>query len=569
MARKSRKQTTSQSPTVVGAVKSETINTAIYARLSIENSGKDDDGDSIENQISFCKEYVSEHPYLNLVGVYEDNGKKGTNFDRPQFQKMMDEVKAGRIKCLVVKDLSRFSRDYIEAGAYLEKIFPFMGIRFISITDGYDSAVSGDAEKALMVPLKNMINTAYAKDISRKIITSFRSRQAKGEILPAFAPYGYVKSKTQAYRYEIDEETAPYVRMIFEWKAEGFSHREISEKLMAMGAVTPAMRKVQLGIWKAEKYKHTTWYGRTIIDILQNRTYTGCIVYGRMPKSLYEGIKMHRASPEEWRIIPDAHEPIVSQELFDKVQDMFAARKATYSKKCEVSKERRDSQENLFKGIIYCGDCGKRMRFVKSTSHKTRTTFVCGGYLDSTYQNCSRHAIWDEAVREAVAAVISEQVQIEADMEAVIKRLKGGVGERRLSDQYQGKVNNISLQLSKITEKKARLYENLVEGLLEEEDYQFAKKQYENEYQRLQIALDEARQAKDSFDKVMALNTDWMQAVKGLGNMDELSADVIKAMVARVSIFEGKRVQIDLKYQDKAAEVAAIVDALREADEHE
>lgn len=569
MARKSRKQTTIQSPAVVGAVNSEAINTAIYARLSIENSGKDDDGDSIENQISFCKEYVSEHPYLNLVGVYEDNGKKGTNFDRPQFKKMMDEVKAGRIKFLVVKDLSRFSRDYIEAGAYLEKIFPFMGIRFISITDGYDSTVSGDAEKALMVPLKNMINTAYAKDISRKIITSFRTRQAKGEILPAFAPYGYVKSKTQAYRYEIDEETAPYVRMIFEWKAEGFSHREISEKLMAMGAVTPAMRKVQLGIWKAEKYKHTTWYGRTIIDILQNRTYTGCIVYGRMPKSLYEGIKMHRASPEEWRIIPDAHEPIVSQELFDKVQDMFAARKDTYSKKCEVSKERRESQENLFKGIIYCGDCGKRMRFVKSTSHKTRTTFVCGGYLDSTYQNCTRHAIWDEAVREAVAAVISEQVQIEADMEAVIKRLKGGVGERRLSDQYQGKVNNISLQLSKITEKKARLYENLVEGLLEEEDYQFAKKQYENEYQRLQIALDEARQAKDSFDKVIALDTDWIQAVKGLGDMDELSADVVKAMVDRVSIFEGKRVQIDLRYQDKAAEVAAIVDALKEADEHE
>lgn len=158
---------------------------------------------------------------------------------------------------------------------------------------------------------------------------------------------------------------------------------------------------------------------------------------------------------------------------------------------------------------------------------------------------------------------------IEADMEAVINRLKGGEGERRLSDQYQGKVNNLSLQLSKITEKKARLYENLVEGFIEEEEYQFAKKQYENEYQRLQEALDEARQTKDSFDKVMALDTDWMQAVKGLGDMDELSVDVVKSMVERVSIFEDKRIQIDLKYQDRAAEVAAIVDALKEADEHE
>lgn len=154
-------------------------------------------------------------------------------------------------------------------------------------------------------------------------------------------------------------------------------------------------------------------------------------------------------------------------------------------------------------------------------------------------------------------------------MEAVIKRLKGGAGERWLSDQYQGKVNNLSLQLSKINEKKARLYENMAEGILEEEEYQFAKKQYESEYQRLQAALDEARKIKDSFDKVMSLDTDWMQAVKGLGNMDELSADVVEAMVARVSIFEGKRVQIDLEYHDKAAEVAAIVDALKEADEHE
>lgn len=154
-------------------------------------------------------------------------------------------------------------------------------------------------------------------------------------------------------------------------------------------------------------------------------------------------------------------------------------------------------------------------------------------------------------------------------MEAVIKRLKGGAGERWLSDQYQGKVNNLSLQLSKINEKKARLYENMAEGILEEEEYQFAKKQYESEYQRLQAALDEARKIKDSFDKLMSLDTDWMQAVKGLGNMDELSADVVEAMVARVSIFEGKRVQIDLEYHDKAAEVAAIVDALKEADEHE
>ena len=190
MARKSRKHLQTETSVSAEAPNEDKVATAIYARLSVENSGKDDEGDSIENQISFCRAYIDEHPYLRLVQVYEDNGRKGTNFNRPAFQKMMDDIKIGAVKCIVVKDLSRFGRDYIETGAYLEKIFPFMGVRFISITDGYDSAISGDAEKALMVPLKNMINAAYAKDISRKIITSFRARQEKGEILPAFAPYG-------------------------------------------------------------------------------------------------------------------------------------------------------------------------------------------------------------------------------------------------------------------------------------------------------------------------------------------------------------------------------------------
>ena len=177
-----------------------------------------------------------------------DDGISGTTFDRPGFQKMEEMIENGEIGTVIVKDLSRFGRNYLEAGEYLEKIFPFMGVRFISITDGYDSLLSSDAEGALMIPLKNMMNDVYAKDISRKIITSFRARQEKGEYLPAFPPYGYVKSKTRAYRYEVDEKVAPYVRMIFEWKAAGVSHNEICRRLNDMGAVTPAKRKVELGI---------------------------------------------------------------------------------------------------------------------------------------------------------------------------------------------------------------------------------------------------------------------------------------------------------------------------------
>ena len=530
--------------------------TGIYVRLSVENSGKDDDGDSIENQTSICKEYVEEHPDLKLYDIYEDNGKKGTNFDRPEFNRLMDDVRAGKVKCVLVKDLSRFGRDYIEAGEYLEKIFPFLGVRFISITDGYDSLTAGDAEGALMIPLKNMINDVYAKDISRKIITSFRARQEKGEYLPAFPPYGYVKSKTKAYRYEVDEDVAPYVRMIFEWKAAGVSHSEICKRLNDMGAVTPARRKVELGIWHAEKYKHTIWHGRTIIDIMKNATYTGTLVYGRMPKSLYQGIKCHRAKPDEWRCIPDAHEAIVSQELFDKVQKIFDERSARMQKKWAESKQVRDKIVNLFVKRIYCGDCGKRMRFVKGNNalrdkNFYYTNYVCGGYLDSGYRNCTRHSIRYQDVVDAVFAAMQVQMEYALNQEKMMQKLRGTAKERNLIDQYVAKVNYLTQELKKLNSRREGLFESFAEGILDEADYQYAKKSYDEEYASLEKQLSEAKSRKKELDGVLTANNEWLQAMHKVEDATELDQDLVNALVKKVLIYEDNRVEVEFKFRDQ------------------
>lgn len=554
MARKSRKNTGAviEAPVQI----SNYFSTAIYVRLSIENSGKDDDGDSIANQISFCKAYLAEHTDLKLYDIYEDNGEKGTNFDRPAFKRMMDDIRGGKVKCVLVKDLSRFGRDYIEAGEYLEKIFPFMGIRFISITDGYDSLTCDDAEGALMIPLKNMINDVYAKDISRKIITSFRARQEKGEFLPAFAPYGYVKSKEVAYRYEVDQETAPYVRMIFEWKAEGVSHNEICKRLNNMGAVTPARRKVDLGIWRAEKYKHTVWHGRTIIDIMKNPTYTGCIVYGRIPKSLYEGIKMHRAPEEEWRYVPDAHEPIISQELFDKVQKMFADRAEKFKAKMDENAPLRELVTNHFKGKIYCGDCGKRMRFVKPTDKRypvdqDHAVYVCGGYLDSGYSRCSRHSIRYPVVADAVLAAINMQLELALKQEQLIRQMRGSVREKSLIDKYVGKINYLSQELKKINNKRESLFENFAEGILDEAEYQFAKKKYDDEAAEIERKITLEKAKKVQLDDIMSLSNEWLEAIHKAENITEIDAGLVKHLVSSVKIFEDNRVEVELNFGDQ------------------
>ena len=551
MARKSRKNVNQKVDSTI--VTASYTMTGIYVRLSIENSGKDDDGDSIENQTSICKEYVEEHPDLKLYDIYEDNGKKGTNFDRPEFNRLMDDIRAGKVKCVLVKDLSRFGRDYIEAGEYLEKIFPFLGVRFISITDGYDSLTAGDAEGALMIPLKNMINDVYAKDISRKIITSFRARQEKGEYLPAFPPYGYVKSKTKAYRYEVDEEVAPYVRMIFEWKAAGVSHSEICKRLNDMGAVTPARRKVELGIWHAEKYKHTIWDGRTIIDIMKNATYTGTLVYGRMPKSLYQGIKCHRAKPDEWRCIPDAHEAIVSQELFDKVQKIFDERSERMQKKWAESKQVRDKIVNLFVKRIYCGDCGKRMRFVKGNNELRDknfyyTNYVCGGYLDSGYRNCTRHSIRYQDVVDAVFAAMQVQMEYALNQEKMMQKLRGTAKEHNLIDQYVAKVNYLTQELKKVNSRREGLFESFAEGILDEADYQYAKKSYDEEYASLEKQLSEAKSRKKELDGVLTANNEWLQAMHKVEDATELDQDLVNALVKKVLIYEDNRVEVEFKF---------------------
>ena len=554
MARKSRKNVNQKVDSTI--VTASYTMTGIYVRLSIENSGKDDDGDSIENQTSICKEYVEEHPDLKLYDIYEDNGKKGTNFDRPEFNRLMDDIRAGKVKCVLVKDLSRFGRDYIEAGEYLEKIFPFLGVRFISITDGYDSLTAGDAEGALMIPLKNMINDVYAKDISRKIITSFRARQEKGEYLPAFPPYGYVKSKTKAYRYEVDEEVAPYVRMIFEWKAAGVSHSEICKRLNDMGAVTPARRKVELGIWHAEKYKHTIWHGRTIIDIMKNATYTGTLVYGRMPKSLYQGIKCHRAKPDEWRCIPDAHEAIVSQELFDKVQKIFDERSERMQKKWAESKQVRDKIVNLFVKRIYCGDCGKRMRFVKGNNalrdkNFYYTNYVCGGYLDSGYRNCTRHSIRYQDVVDAVFAAMQVQMEYALNQEKMMQKLRGTAKERNLIDQYVAKVNYLTQELKKLNSRREGLFESFAEGILDEADYQYAKKSYDEEYASLEKQLSEAKSRKKELDGVLTANNEWLQAMHKVEDATELDQDLVNALVKKVLIYEDNRVEVEFKFREQ------------------
>lgn len=324
MARKSRRSQAAASEHLeaVGLLnkkrQEELLRTAVYGRLSVENGGNETD-ESLQTQMLMLYQFVESHPDLKLEESYTDNGYSGTNFDRPEFVRLMDDVRNGRIQCIVVKDLSRFGRDYLETGYYLETLFPHLNVRFIAVTDEFDSSREED-RSSLAVPIKNMVNEMYAKDISRKMCAASKVRLEKLETLPGgTAPYGYVFSEDRT-QYIPDADTAAVVRMSFVWTTMGVSIKNIAERFALMGFDTPGQKRyMQVG----RQPKAGTWRADMVYKILTHPCYTGDLYRGRIRQALYKSEKCHRTSPEEWFVRRNAFEPLVTREDFQTAKEIM------------------------------------------------------------------------------------------------------------------------------------------------------------------------------------------------------------------------------------------------------
>jgi len=344
MARKSRKNL----PETPLSIPNLYISTALYIRLSVEdNQGR---GNSIENQQLILDDYIIDKPEFKVYNTYVDNGLTGTNFERPAFQRMLSDIEAGHIRCVIVKDLSRLGRNAIDAGYYIEQYFSQHNVRFIAITDGYDTADSSTTN-GIILPLKNMINEAYAIDIGRKIKAQAHQAMLDGDFIGARAPFGYRKAPDNCHKLLIDEETAPIVRQIFEWAADGVGITTIVVRLNTMKITT--LSKYKTATTEANKhYKQGEyWQTRTILRMLENAVYMGDMVQG---KSKTVEHQQRRTTADNYIIVRDTHEPIVSRELFEKVQRVRKEICDEYK-----AKEIDHYTPNIFKGKVFCADCGR------------------------------------------------------------------------------------------------------------------------------------------------------------------------------------------------------------------
>jgi DNA invertase Pin-like site-specific DNA recombinase len=384
--------------------------TAIYARISSEDSSAD--SGTIENQILLAKKYIENKPYLELCEIFIDNGQTGTNFNREGFQNLMEAVKRGTIDCIIVKDLSRFGRDYIETGNYLEKIFPFLRVRFIAINDDYDS--HDPAKKNvydLTVILKNFMNDTYAKDISKKSRSALKIKQQKGEYIGAKAPYGYMKSPENKHKLVIDEETAPVVRDIFKWKFDGMSDTEIVRKLENLKIPSPRNYLYSKGLLYSEKYsKKILWNKKSIRNILEYPVYIGHMAQGKIKSRFELGLSPEYLPRDEWIIVENTHEPIIEAEIFYAVRDILEKRIETHRKLCNNKSKDR---ENIFIGFVRCGECGKKLvRSDKKSNGKPYFYFRCPNYINHLSNGCVKKRISEYNLKKAVHTVIQKQISL-------------------------------------------------------------------------------------------------------------------------------------------------------------
>ena len=290
-----------------------------YVRLSVEDGGKPG-ADTIEAQKELVLEYIGIQPDMEFCGLYCDNGRTGTNFQRAEFERLMDDVRAGKIDCIVVKDLSRFGRNYKETGQYLEQIFPFLDVRFVAVNDSFDTLTAERSQDGYIVPLKNIINEVYSRDISRKVSSALEIKRQKGEFIGSWAPYGYRKCPFDKHKLEPDPSTAPVVRDIFKLRARGMSLNEIAKRLNDSGVSTPAQYKRQTGEIQTDRYANARWNVFTLKSILENEVYIGNLVQGRKVSGLCQGQKQRRTQKNQWIIVENTHQPLTDLQTFQVVQ---------------------------------------------------------------------------------------------------------------------------------------------------------------------------------------------------------------------------------------------------------
>lgn len=539
--------------------------TGEYVRLSVEDSGKPG-ADTIDNQIHLIEDYIGSQSDMMFCGLYCDNGKTGTNFERPAFEHLMEDVKAGKIDCIVVKDLSRFGRNYRETGNYLERIFPFLDVRFVAVNDHFDTMTAERTGDGYIVPLKNIINEVYSKDISRKSGSALAVKQRNGDFIGTWAAYGYRKCADNPRRIEPDEETAPVVRDIFQWRLSGMGYINIARKLNGAGIPSPGRYHYLKGDTKSERYASTEWHQQVIRAILQNEVYLGHMVQGRKRESLYEGQKQQQQPKAQWVVVKHTHEPLIDEETFCTVQKTVNDQKSNYNERLGKY-DALGKSENIFKGLIYCADCKRplvRYKSVTLKGTKVAYIFICPSHSDDP-SRCPKKYIHEEELIAILWKTLKQQFELAGEMSKWIREWNRSEEFIGIDKTTQRETSAIKQTLERFGMLYDSLYPNYVNQLMTEQEYSELKRQYRQEIEQAEAKLDELKLQKISRIERTEDNR-WLTACGHFEAETQLTEEMAKALIDRVEIDADNNLTVTFRYRDEYRLLTLLKAAVKEVE---
>ena len=518
------------------------------------------ESNSIGSQRELIRAFIHGQQDIELYDIYVDDGFSGSNFDRPEFKRMMADIEAGRANCVIVKDLSRFGRDYIESGRYLQKVFPALGVRFIALTDHYDSFCADTGESGIVLPVKNFINDSYCRDISTKVKSQLEVKRKNGDCVSAFAPYGYQKAEGNKNKLVVDEYAAEIVRKIFEWKMEGLAVSAIADKLNGLGILSPREYKKSTGSSYKGGFSGTgraLWSSPTVKRILTNEMYLGHMVQGKTEKVNYKLKKSMEKPKEEWVKVENTHEAVISEDNFQVVQNLLKA-------DGRISPVTEES--SLFMGLLFCGDCGEQMIRRTNCYKGTRKVY----YICSTKNRgggCSRHSCGEAKLKSAVTEAVKSYANLFLSEKKIFEKSLEMEANFESIVRFDTEITRLKQEQDRYYSLCSGLYEDLKAGVVTKEEFErlhggFKRKAEESrEAQERQEAM-----IKELF-KNGVLSAGRLKTMQDCAELKEIDRHTLCSMVKRILVYENQRIEIEFYFMPHYRIMCGANQGLRERQE--
>ena len=507
----------------------------MYLRLSKED-GEKVESNSISNQREIINSYVKRNQ-ITMVKEYVDDGYSGANFDRPNFKEMISDAYDKKFDTIIVKDLSRFGRDYIEAGKYIQRIFPENGIRFISVNDNYDSKSADMNDTHLILPIKNFINDSYCRDISNKVKSSQKIKREKGDYISAFAPYGYKKSEENKNKLVIDEQAAPNIKNIFDMKLLGYSSKAIADELNRLGVLTPRKYKESQG-FKCNGFQNIkggNWSAKAVNRIIENEVYIGNTLQGKSITLNYKNKKQIGKDKEEWIRVEDTHESIVSNEIFAIANTML---------KRDLNNSRGKDKIDIFTGMLFCKECGSSL-IRRTVKYKGREDvfYICSKY--NKEKSCSRHSIKEETLIKAVSKIIKSYIEFNEKLYFKVQLIDIN---RNLKDNQ---IAILKREKAMTEELLSSLYLDLKEDVISKEEYQLFRKNYVEKLTKLDESIQYRLKRQEDTKYKIDENKRWIIDINRYKNLSEIDRLSVVMLIDKIYISEDKTIDVRFNHTEE------------------